>query len=125
MQNLLTNALKFTERGEVVVRADSPAPGVVEIHVQDTGPGIAADACERIFDLYEQLQPGDMRRRGIGLGLALARRFARAMGGDLAVESVLGFGSVFTLTLPAEGAAAARPAPIDAERPADSPARPS
>jgi signal transduction histidine kinase len=111
VQNLITNALKFTERGEVIVRADSPAPGLLEIQVQDTGPGIAADACERIFDLYEQLQPGDMRRRGIGLGLALARRFARAMGGDLVVESVLGFGSVFTLTLPADGAGAAAPPP--------------
>jgi signal transduction histidine kinase len=102
VQNLLTNALKFTERGEVVVRALSPVPGVVHIVVRDTGPGIAADDCERIFDLFEQLQPGDMRRRGIGLGLALARRFARAMGGDLTVESQLGVGSTFVLALPAE-----------------------
>jgi signal transduction histidine kinase len=105
LQNLLTNALKFTERGEVVVRADSPGSGLVEIHVQDTGPGISTNDRERIFDLFEQLQPGDMRRRGIGLGLALARRFARAMGGDLTVESQLGAGSTFTLTLPAECAA--------------------
>jgi signal transduction histidine kinase len=104
LQNLLTNALKFTERGEVVVRAESRTLGVVRIHVHDTGPGIEADARERIFDLFEQLQPGDMRRRGIGLGLALARRFARAMGGELTVESQLGVGSIFTLALPAESA---------------------
>ena len=101
LQNLLTNALKFTEQGEVVVTAESPLPGLVQIRVRDTGPGIPADACERIFDLFQQLQPGDMRRKGIGLGLALARRFARAMQGELTVESVVGVGSTFTLTLPA------------------------
>jgi len=101
LQNLLTNALKFTEQGEIVVTAESPLPGIVQIHVRDTGPGIPADACERIFDLFHQLQPGDMRRKGIGLGLALARRFARAMHGELTVESQPGVGSTFTLTLPA------------------------
>ena len=54
------------------------------------------------MDLFQQLQPGDLRKKGIGLGLALARRFARAMGGDLTVESTLGTGSTFTLTVPAE-----------------------
>jgi signal transduction histidine kinase len=101
VQNLLTNALKFTERGEVVVTAETPLPGVVQVRVRDTGPGIPTDARERIFDLFQQLEPGDMRRKGIGLGLALARRFARTMGGDLTVESTLGEGSTFTLTLPA------------------------
>ena len=70
--------------------------------VRDTGPGIPANARERIFELFQQLHPGDLRRKGVGLGLALARRFARAMGGDLTVESTLGEGSTFTLTLPAE-----------------------
>src|SRR5262245_2228359 len=76
-QNLLTSALKFTDAGEVVVMVEVALPGVVQVHVRDTGPGIPADACERIFDLFEQLQPGDMRKKGIGLGLALSRRFAR------------------------------------------------
>jgi signal transduction histidine kinase len=102
VQNLLTNALKFTEAGEVVVLAETPLHGVVQIRVRDTGPGIPEDARERIFDLFQQLQPGDLRKKGIGLGLALARRFARAMGGDLTVESTVGMGSTFTLTLPAE-----------------------
>jgi signal transduction histidine kinase len=113
LQNLLTNALKFTEQGEVVVTAETPLPGLVRIRVRDTGPGIPADACERIFDLFQQLQPGDMRRKGIGLGLALARRFARAMHGELTVESVVGVGSTFTLTLPAWVE------PADAQAPAD------
>jgi signal transduction histidine kinase len=102
LQNLLTNALKFTERGEVVVSTDVPRADAVRIHVRDTGPGIPANARERIFELFQQLHPGDLRRKGVGLGLALARRFARAMGGDLTVESTLGEGSTFTLTLPAE-----------------------
>jgi signal transduction histidine kinase len=101
LQNLLTNALKFTEQGEVVMTAESALPGLVQIRVRDTGPGIPPDARERIFDLFQQLQPGDMRRKGIGLGLALARRFARAMNGELTVESVVGVGATFTLTLPA------------------------
>jgi signal transduction histidine kinase len=102
LQNLLTNALKFTERGEVVVSTDVPRAETVRIRVRDTGPGIPADARERIFELFQQLHPGDMRKKGVGLGLALARRFARAMGGDLTVESVVGEGSTFTLTVPAE-----------------------
>jgi signal transduction histidine kinase len=101
LQNLITNALKFTEQGEIVVTAESSLPGLVQIRVRDTGPGIPPDACQRIFDLFQQLQPGDMRRKGIGLGLALARRFARAMHGELTVESVVGVGSTFILTLPA------------------------
>ena len=110
LQNLLTNALKFTERGEVVVSTDVPRADAVRIRVRDTGPGIPADARERIFELFQQLHPGDMRTKGVGLGLALARRFARAMGGDLTVDSVVGEGSTFTLTVPAEPVEA--PAPI-------------
>jgi signal transduction histidine kinase len=101
LQNLLTNALKFTAEGEIVVSASSPDPRRVQIAVRDTGPGIPAGDRERVFDLFQQLQPGDMRRKGIGLGLALARRFARAMHGELVLESEVGLGSTFTLTLPA------------------------
>jgi signal transduction histidine kinase len=115
VQNLLTNALKFTERGEIVVAAERPLEGVIQVHVRDTGPGIPAEAQERVFELFQQLQPGDMRRKGIGLGLALARRFARAMGGDLTVRSQLGEGSTFTLTLPAaESGAEPQPPRADA-----------
>jgi signal transduction histidine kinase len=115
LQNLLTNALKFTEEGEIVVTAEAPIPGVVQIQVRDTGPGIPADACERVFALFQQLQPGDMRRKGVGLGLALARRFARAMQGELTVESAVGVGSTFTLTLPALPDALEAQPPSDAE----------
>lgn len=101
LQNLITNALKFTEQGEVVVSVDAPLPGLVQVRVRDTGPGIPAEYRERIFDLFQQLQPGDLRRKGLGLGLALARRFARAMHGELTVDSTVGEGSTFILTLPA------------------------
>jgi len=106
VQNLLSNALKFTERGEIVVTAEAPMAGVVQVHVRDTGPGIPPEACGAVFDLYRQLGPGDLRTKGIGLGLALARRFACAMGGDLTVKSTVGVGSTFTLTLPAADAGA-------------------
>jgi signal transduction histidine kinase len=108
VQNLLANALKFTERGEVAVVAAPACDGTVQVRVCDTGPGIPPEARDTIFELFRQLHPNDPRRKGVGLGLALARRFARAMGGELTVESTLGRGSTFTLSLPA--AEAARPA---------------
>jgi signal transduction histidine kinase len=63
VQNLLTNALKFTERGEVVVVLEPPLPGVVQVHVRDTGPGIPSDAYERIFDLFSSSSPATCERR--------------------------------------------------------------
>jgi signal transduction histidine kinase len=115
LQNLLTNALKFTEQGEVVVTVEAGRGDTVDVHVRDTGPGIPAGATEHIFDLFHQLRPGDPRTKGLGLGLALARRFARAMGGDVTLVSVLDAGSTFTLTLPAWiGARAAVPSSVDA-----------
>jgi signal transduction histidine kinase len=115
VQNLLTNALKFTEQGEVVVTVEAPLEGLVRLRVRDTGPGIPEESREAIFDLYRQLQPGDMKRRGLGLGLALARRFARAMEGELGVDSTVGVGSTFTLTLPAAAGAQER-SPLEHRR---------
>ena len=66
----------------------------------DTGPGIAAEDQEAIFDVFHQLRPHDLETKGAGLGLALARRFARMMRGDVVVESAVGAGSTFTLLLP-------------------------
>jgi signal transduction histidine kinase len=99
--NLLSNAVKFTAPGgriAVVCAADGPR---VRIGVQDTGMGIAADQQERIFEPFVQVR-ADLTRphEGAGLGLAISRDLARGMGGDLTVESVLGSGSTFTVTLP-------------------------
>jgi signal transduction histidine kinase len=109
--NLFSNAVKFTDDGEVTVtvaapQADgdaSPAEGApprwLEIRVTDTGPGIAAENRERIFHEFEQVV-GPGGRGGTGLGLPISRKLARLLGGDLLVESTLGVGSTFVLRLP-------------------------
>jgi signal transduction histidine kinase len=105
--NLLSNAVKYTpEGGRVDVRCDV-TPEWVRVHVQDTGIGIAPDRIERIFDPF--IQVGRALNRpdeGVGLGLSISRDLAEGMGGSLAVESVVGVGSTFTLSL-ARGASAA------------------
>jgi len=100
IQNLLSNAEKFTQHGHIHLEAGVQPDQQVVIRVRDTGPGIAAEHHEVIFDIFHQLKPNDGARQGIGLGLALARRFARTMGGDITVESTVGMGTTFTLVLP-------------------------
>src|SRR5262244_1814234 len=100
IQNLLSNAEKFTERGEIELSALALHGRQVAIRVRDTGPGIAPEHHEAIFDIFHQLRPHDGQTKGIGLGLALARRFARMMDGDITVESAVGSGTVFTVVLP-------------------------
>lgn len=101
--NLLANAAKFTGRGGSVSVTAAPAGGRVLIHVSDTGRGIPADQTERIFDPFVRGEQGagEPAPEGVGLGLAISREFARAMGGDLTVVSTVGEGSVFTVALPA------------------------
>jgi PAS domain S-box-containing protein len=102
--NLVGNAVKFTEQGEVIVRASQitgEAGPQLRIEVSDTGPGIPADAVGRLFQPFSQVD-GSMGRRygGSGLGLALCRRLITAMGGDLGVRSQPGVGSTFWFVLP-------------------------
>jgi signal transduction histidine kinase len=104
--NLVSNAVKFTERGTITIVARRQEPdlgdGVVVI-VEDTGIGIATEDHERIFQEFEQVRPsgrGDSLERGTGLGLAIARKLARLLGGDVQVRSAPGAGSRFMLTLP-------------------------
>jgi signal transduction histidine kinase len=99
--NLLSNAVKFSKRGgEVRIRCDVKEH-LVAIHVEDDGHGIAEDKLEEIFEPFVQLSSGLTRTaEGSGLGLAISRELARLMGGDVTVESELGKGSTFTLTLP-------------------------
>jgi signal transduction histidine kinase len=104
VQNLLQNAAKFTREGEIRLSASTLDDARIVIRVTDTGPGIAAEHHEAIFDIFHQLRPHDGQTKGIGLGLALARRFARMMGGDITVQSTVGAGSIFTVVLPAAGA---------------------
>lgn len=108
--NLLSNAFKFTEEGSVTL-ALTTGTGIWRIKVRDTGIGIPAHAKEYIFDEFRQVD-GSSRRSygGTGLGLAITRRFVLMMGGTISVESELGKGSEFTVTLPM------RTAPADADR---------
>ena len=106
LMNLLTNAIKFTERGSVtIVPKHDPAarPNMVSIAIEDTGIGIAPSDLRRIFDEFEQVRPGgrgDSIARGTGLGLAVSRKLARLLGGEVEVNSQVGTGSRFTLWLP-------------------------
>jgi signal transduction histidine kinase len=122
--NLLSNAIKFTDRGEVVLSVRATT-NEVNLSVRDTGIGIAADALKELFQEFHQLEAGDGRRyEGTGVGLALSRRLARALGGDIEVKSREGEGSTFTLVLPrlaaqaaeAAGPASAQPSPASAGR---------
>ena len=107
--NLLTNAIKFTGAGGSVSLSADSDNGTVHIRVRDTGPGIPTEMHERIFDPFVQLRrgAGGGLSDGVGLGLAISRELARAMHGDLVVESEPERGATFTLTLcRAENAAA-------------------
>ncbi|MFT3830264.1 MAG: PAS domain S-box protein [Opitutaceae bacterium] len=107
--NLANNAVKFTERGEVVVRAVATPEGGVAIAVRDTGIGIRAENLPRLFEAFRQVD-GSARRvyEGTGLGLFLVRKLLLLLGGGVTVASEFGKGSTFTITLPAQGPAAPR-----------------
>jgi signal transduction histidine kinase len=116
LRNLISNALKFTERGEVRVTASLlPGSRCVEFSVADTGIGIAPEDHGRIFEEYGQIDSPIQRRvRGTGLGLPLSRKLAELLGGSLTVQSVPNCGSTFRATIPqvyAGPAGAIGPAP--------------
>jgi ammonium transporter len=99
--NLLSNAIKYTDEGTIAVRAEA-TDGRLLVGVSDTGVGIPGDELGRIFDEFHRADAAAARRRrGTGLGLTISRRLARALGGEVTVESSLGTGSTFTLDLPA------------------------
>jgi signal transduction histidine kinase len=105
LRNLVNNAAKFTASGAIVVRFSGAAEDGLVVTVRDTGPGIAPENLEIIFEPFRQIDGSATRKHGgIGLGLALSRKLARLLGGDITVESELGFGSTFTLTLPGSAA---------------------
>jgi signal transduction histidine kinase len=99
--NLLGNALKFTHAGSVELLTNTRNDSTWEIQVRDTGIGIPANAINTIFEVFQQADNTDTRKyQGTGLGLAITKRFVEYLGGQIQVESVLGSGSTFTVTLP-------------------------
>ena len=100
--NLVTNAIKFTPSGSVTVSArHDPAAKEIEIAVRDTGIGIKNEDHERVFEDFRQADNSPAREYGgAGLGLAICRRLAHMMEGRVDLQSAVGQGSTFTLTLP-------------------------
>ncbi len=100
--NVLSNAVKYTPEGGTVGTTITRRAGRVEIAVHDTGAGIAPEDQARVFEDFARIETGyAATQQGTGLGLPLARRFVRLMGGDISVGSELGRGSTFTISVPA------------------------
>ena len=98
--NLLSNGIKFTEKGEVVLGC-AVSDGVLEVSIADTGVGIAAENIEYVFEPFWQAEQTATRKTGgTGLGLSVTRKLARLLGGDVTVASRIGAGTTFQLTLP-------------------------
>jgi signal transduction histidine kinase/CheY-like chemotaxis protein len=101
LRNFISNALKFTERGEVRVSASVTGPNQVSFCVADTGIGIGAADQALVFQDFVQIDhPIQRRVKGTGLGLPLSKKLAKLLGGDITVQSELGEGSVFSLSVP-------------------------
>lgn len=101
LRNFISNALKFTLKGEVRVSARAEGADAVTFSVADTGIGIAKEFQHAIFHDFAQIDsPVQKRLRGSGLGLSLSKRLAELLGGSVALDSALGRGSVFTVTVP-------------------------
>jgi signal transduction histidine kinase len=100
--NLLSNAVKFTPEGGQVDVTAARMNGEMRVSVADSGPGIAAEDLDRIFEEFQQTEAGAQQREGTGLGLALSKRFVEMHGGRIWCESEVGKGSTFEFTLPME-----------------------
>ena len=96
-KHLISNAMKFTQQGSIVVGYDNPVDGRVCIWVRDTGKGIAEENLERVFERFYKV---DEFRPGAGLGLSICRVMASSLGGNVTVESKLGEGSIFRVEIP-------------------------
>ena len=112
VRNFASNALKFTERGEVRVGVQEAVPGTVTFYVKDTGIGIARQDQELIFEEFTQIEGARQKKvKGTGLGLPLSRKLAALLGGEISVESEPGRGSIFSITIPMRYAPQNAPAP--------------
>ena len=98
LNHLISNAVKFTSHGSIVIGYDEPKDHRLRIWVQDTGKGIASENLERIFERFYKV---DEYIPGAGLGLSICRTMAYSLGGNVGVKSVLGKGSTFWMEIPA------------------------
>lgn len=116
VNNLVSNAIKFTERGRVEIAVAAGAGDMIAIEVRDTGAGMDAETLSRLFHPFTQADSSTSRKHGgTGLGLSITRSLARMMGGDCTVESTPGQGSVFRFSFRAEAVEPSRPAPSAAD----------
>ena len=104
--NLISNAVKFTDKGEVILRVQKMQDNQYQFSVTDTGAGIAPCELDKIFTMYYQVKDNIHRSAGSGIGLAISKNLAQLMQGDLTVESELDKGSTFYLTIIADKAQA-------------------
>ena len=98
--NLVSNAIKFTERGSVTIALSRIGGDQLRFRVADTGAGMSEEMCARLFNRFEQAEGVTRSHGGSGLGLAISRELAVLMGGHISVSSVQGEGSAFDLDLP-------------------------
>jgi signal transduction histidine kinase/ActR/RegA family two-component response regulator len=99
LQNLISNAIRYTRRGEVTVLCRA-RDDIASIEVSDTGPGIPADQIERAFEEFQRLDTSNANERGLGLGLAIVRRLARLLDLQIEIDSEVGVGTAFTVHVP-------------------------
>ena len=116
LQNLIGNALKYTEQGYVRVSHSLEADALV-LKIQDSGVGIPEDKLERIFDEYYQIGPQGTQRVGVGLGLAIVREVSRLLGYSVAVTSVVGQGTCVSVRIPRHRLLSDTDVPVPEEEP--------
>ncbi len=104
--NLLSNAIKFTEAGKVELRITKSIPNsqfvILNFRIEDTGPGVAPEEIDTLFEAFVQTETGRQAQEGTGLGLPISRKFVRLMGGDITVNSKVGHGTVFKFQIQCE-----------------------
>ena len=110
--NLMTNALRHTERGGTIILRAAAAEGTVQFSVADTGEGIPAQFLPRVFDKFFRI-PGARQQGGAGLGLAIVHEIIVSHGGQIGVQSTIGKGTTFTFNLPPRPSRKTRPRPDD------------
>ncbi|MGB3401644.1 MAG: ATP-binding protein [Microcoleaceae cyanobacterium] len=97
--NLMSNAIKFTKQGKVILRVKSISSQTLQFEVEDTGDGISPEEIDTLFDAFVQTETGRKSQEGTGLGLTISRQFIQLMGGKIQVKSQAGQGSVFSFTI--------------------------